>query len=428
MKHKTLLFSIIALLFSLYSYAQNDITMVVSGSGETKEGAVASALRSGIEQAYGSFVSSNTSILNDELVKDEIVSVASGVVKSYKEVTIERLKNGIYYVTLNAIFSLNQMTVYAKSKGSSAELSGNTFAMNMKLKEINKRNESMVLENLLIQVKEMIPYVFERSIKLGELSYVDENSLCLPLQVGIKYSNSGKQMLSLLYNTLKNLAISRQEIYEYRQLNIPYFEVVLYEIPHVKGLIAYEDKTEISVDRYYSGFISGLPYLRFFLRNAGSLDKISIITKLLAAESRNFNIISNQDDMIKCFPKEEERIEKYSGLSALSKKYLLDLEYALNSPNDVIHSAKVSIPRSVCFGALYGNYCTGGSSDEVKDKEHPCLKCYIFPWKEDQNRFDEYRETNRFDYDEYRLPTIELHIKSDNISKYSSFNIERVTD
>lgn len=419
MKHRTLLFFIIALSFSHYSYAQNDITMVVSGSGETKEGAVASALRSGIEQAYGSFVSSNTSILNDELVKDEIVSVASGIVKSYKEVTIERLKNGIYYVTLNAIFSLNQMTVYAKSKGSSAELSGNTFAMNMKLKEINKRNESMVLENLLIQVKEMIPYVFERSIKLGELSYVDENSLCLPLQVGIKFSYSGKQMLSLLINTLKNLAISRQEIYEYRQLNFPYCEVELYEIPIERE----------SVDWWYTWYKSGRPVFCFYLRNTESLDIISKITRLLAAESRNFKIVSNQNDIFQCSSKEEERIESYT-LVAGSKRYLIDLEYSLNSPTNAIHSASVPNPRSACYGTFDRNKAGGNASDEVKEKEHPCFYCYLLPWKDREEhgnfikRFEEYGSG----VGEYCLPMINLFIKSDNISKYSSFNIERVTD
>ena len=43
--------------------AQDEITLMVSADGVTKAEATKSALRSAIEQAYGAFVSSNTSIL-----------------------------------------------------------------------------------------------------------------------------------------------------------------------------------------------------------------------------------------------------------------------------------------------------------------------------------------------------------------------------
>ena len=67
MKH--IVISIIAL-FSLTGviFAQKSVSLVVVGEGASKEEAVQSALRSAIEQSYGAFVSSNTTILNDELV------------------------------------------------------------------------------------------------------------------------------------------------------------------------------------------------------------------------------------------------------------------------------------------------------------------------------------------------------------------------
>ena len=47
----------------------NDVVLVVSGDGNNKEEATNVALRSAIEQTFGTFVSSNTEILNDSLVK-----------------------------------------------------------------------------------------------------------------------------------------------------------------------------------------------------------------------------------------------------------------------------------------------------------------------------------------------------------------------
>ena len=82
------LFLIVSLIFvgmSISAQSVDDVTLVVSGDGTTKEEATHVALRSAVEQAYGVFVSANTEIMNDELVKDEIATVTSGNVKSYKE-------------------------------------------------------------------------------------------------------------------------------------------------------------------------------------------------------------------------------------------------------------------------------------------------------------------------------------------------------
>ena len=62
-----------------------EVTLTVTGSGKTKEDAVKSALRSALEQTYGAFVSSNTTIVDDELIKDEISTISNNCVKSYRE-------------------------------------------------------------------------------------------------------------------------------------------------------------------------------------------------------------------------------------------------------------------------------------------------------------------------------------------------------
>ncbi len=76
--------------------ATDEITLTVSSDGPTKDDAVKNALRTAIEQSYGAFVSANTSILNDELVKDEIVTVSNGSIKDYKE--ISSVKNRRWHI------------------------------------------------------------------------------------------------------------------------------------------------------------------------------------------------------------------------------------------------------------------------------------------------------------------------------------------
>ncbi len=67
-------------LFTLNAFAQDDktVTLVVSGQGKTQDEARQNALRSAIEQAFGTFISSKAEMLNDNLIKDEIVSISKG--------------------------------------------------------------------------------------------------------------------------------------------------------------------------------------------------------------------------------------------------------------------------------------------------------------------------------------------------------------
>lgn len=88
-------FSCFLLAMPLAAQAPQEVTLTVSSDGSTKEEATKNALRSAIEQAYGVFVSANTTILNDELVKDEIVTVSNGSIKDYKEILPLRSQTAI---------------------------------------------------------------------------------------------------------------------------------------------------------------------------------------------------------------------------------------------------------------------------------------------------------------------------------------------
>lgn len=148
--------------------APQEVTLTVSSDGPSKEDAIKNALRSAIEQAFGAFVSANTTILNDEIVKDEIVTVSNGSIKEYKEISAVQTDNGNHFVTLTATVSLPNLITYAKSHGSECEFAGNTFGMEMKLFELQKENERKVLENLLKQLEVLIPATMSWTLDISE--------------------------------------------------------------------------------------------------------------------------------------------------------------------------------------------------------------------------------------------------------------------
>lgn len=144
------------------------ITLIASGEGETKEEAAKNALRSALEQAYGAFVSANTTVINDELVRDEIVTLSQGNILSYKEIGTLDLKNGNKETTVSAVVSINKLRKYAVNKGMQAEFAGSTFAMNAKLRKLNADNERKAIEHLIEKCVLMCDQVFDYEIEVNE--------------------------------------------------------------------------------------------------------------------------------------------------------------------------------------------------------------------------------------------------------------------
>ena len=70
---KNILLLTVLIHFNLFLYAQDNTVSVISfGDGKTKDEATNAALRHCIEKTFGVFVTTNTQVVNDELIKDDI--------------------------------------------------------------------------------------------------------------------------------------------------------------------------------------------------------------------------------------------------------------------------------------------------------------------------------------------------------------------
>ena len=120
------------------------VTLTVSGTGKTLEEAKLNALRSAIEQAFGAFISSKTELLNDSLVKDEIVSITAGNVQKFDIVSQVEVPNVGYAMTLNTTVSISKLTSFAESKGVIVEFKGGMFGLKIKLQKLNEQSEIII--------------------------------------------------------------------------------------------------------------------------------------------------------------------------------------------------------------------------------------------------------------------------------------------
>lgn len=184
------------------------ITLVTSGTGDTKEDATKNALRSALEQTYGAFVSSNTKVVNDELISDEIVSISTGNIAKYEILSV--IDSSPIQVTTKAVVSISNLQSYAQNKGMSAELAGNTFAMNLKIEELNKENQNKAMKHLLEETKIMAEKLFDYELKLGNPEKTPKG-VQIQVTIIIKANSNTVAYYDLFHKTLTSLAVHKKQ-------------------------------------------------------------------------------------------------------------------------------------------------------------------------------------------------------------------------
>lgn len=215
-----LLFVFIVLNLIAHSQENKTVTLVVSGQGKTQDEAKQNALRSAIEQAFGAFISSKTEILNDELIKDEIVSVANGNIQKYEIISEVQIPNGDYATSLKATVSVSKLTSFAESKGVVVEFAGNILAANVKQQMLNEQNEIISINNIVNICKDILDKSFDYQIVRGEPKQLENNNekWSVPINVNVTLNKNIELFSQYLYKSIKEIAMSENEIEQYNNL------------------------------------------------------------------------------------------------------------------------------------------------------------------------------------------------------------------
>lgn len=162
----SILMLVVVVLLPVCTAAKNkNLTLVVTSDGATKDDAIKNALREAVEQTYGVFVSANTDILNDEIIRDEIATVSSGNIKSYKELSVSQSDNKTT-VTLEATVSVGKLISYAKSKGAEVEFDGASMYADIELQELYKQNEEKAIETILPEIKNLFNQGYDYELEI----------------------------------------------------------------------------------------------------------------------------------------------------------------------------------------------------------------------------------------------------------------------
>lgn len=208
---KKIVFLIILFLPFFAGAQPSEVTLVVTGEGSTKEEATNNALRSAVEQAFGVFVSSNTEILNEEIVKDEIATISSGNIKSYVENAYIERSDGVKSITLTALVSISQLVNYTKNHGYSTEFAGSTFGANMRLYELNRDATRKVLDNFYKELLDQVALMYDYKLSVSDPVIKDDTGI-VQMTVDVLANSNTKKIGDYFFNKLKAIGSTYEEV------------------------------------------------------------------------------------------------------------------------------------------------------------------------------------------------------------------------
>jgi hypothetical protein len=228
-KHYYILVLSFLIITNLFSQQTDKVSIKTVGQGKTISDATANALREAISQAYGVFISANTTIVNDSLLKDEIVSLTTGNIEKYDVLSQTEIPTIGYSVILNSVVSLGKLSSFAQSKGAEASFDGGGFAMNIKLQKLNEQAEVIAMNNLLTQTWEYINSAIQFNLQVGQPTLNQNDSTenyLLNIKVIAGLNDTVKTaIMGFLNEGLNQISMSPEEVVSYESVQKPIYTI-----------------------------------------------------------------------------------------------------------------------------------------------------------------------------------------------------------
>ena len=231
-----------------YSQEPNIVELISVGRGRTNELALQNAMKIAIEQSFGVFVSTKTEILNDELIKDQIISVSNGSIQKYEIISERSLSENSQTVTIKATVSINKLISFVQGKGVSADFNGSLFSFNIRQQELNEKNEKIAIEGMISVIKQLLINSLDYNIVVSNpVSVLPENlesqermrnryqyqpnqkntneNWYVPVKVEITANENFKSINSYLYENLTAISLNEGEASNYLSLKKNVFPI-----------------------------------------------------------------------------------------------------------------------------------------------------------------------------------------------------------
>lgn len=186
----------------------NTTTIIVSNTGPTIEIALRNCMRSAVEQNFGVYLTSSTSIVNDDVLMDAVSTVSNGAISSYEIKSQTQISNGDWAVTAKIVVSPSIAFNIIKSKGYKVEFAGSNISSALQLQQLNENSELEIMKSLVetskLYLQNLYSYkiaatepkkIYTRGMGYGDFDANFENKLKSEVQskfqgIGLRNNNS----------------------------------------------------------------------------------------------------------------------------------------------------------------------------------------------------------------------------------------------
>ena len=297
---------VLALSLSAVLSAQ-EVTIVSIGEGADRSEAQNNAIRSALESTL-SFMTTNTMVENDVIVKDEINIISQGEVSESKILGEGELPDGRYYVRMEVKLSEKHLIDYFQRTGTSEiEFKGSLFANNITRLQLNEKTELKAIQDLL----SMAELYIGNTMNYYLLDATSPKQTPKSGKWRLNYTVQGQlnanhdELVSLIIPGLKSIALNTNEKKKRKNYNMG---VEAFKIKAGKNsLFAYVFRNPMSIQ-----------YLKEFqIKLSEAYDKFDLLVDNAPAPMRKQKVFRNPDKyydnpgnyMSKLFPKSGAKLK-----------------------------------------------------------------------------------------------------------------------
>lgn len=189
-----------------------EVTVVSVGTGSNRSEALNASIQSALETTV-SFMTSDTKIVNDEIVHDEVSVISQGAVKQTKILEEHKTLDGRYYVSMEVKLSETELVDYFQRTGASEiTFSGRLFANNITRLELNEKTELQAIQDLLAVAEQYLGNTMDYLLADPTTPVKTiENKYKIRYTVKGKLNANYDELARLLIPGLKNIALDKNE-------------------------------------------------------------------------------------------------------------------------------------------------------------------------------------------------------------------------
>ena len=183
------------------------------GVGNNYQEALGMALTNGLTQSFGAYITSETIIEGDEVVKDEILRLTQGNILDY-EVISERVVGNEVFLDVEIRVSKEQSVDFMKkveeASGKSISFDADKWSLNVKQKQKSDSIERELIQALESSLESKFEGVVDFSMDASEVRYQGVQAI-VTIQCRAKTNHNIISLSSYIVKSLEEIALTSQE-------------------------------------------------------------------------------------------------------------------------------------------------------------------------------------------------------------------------